>query len=558
VLLQLSIRDIALVDRLTIEFAPGLNVLTGETGAGKSIVVGSLDFVLGGRADKDRVAGGAERGQVEALFDISALPEVQTLLETMGLSADDGLLPIAREVHRSGRSLCRLCGALVPLAQLKQVTGLLVDLHGQHAHQSLLDPQTHLRFLDAMGDKPHREQAARVRTAYADWNAARREAQSLEMGEAERARREDMLRFQLQELDGANLQPGEDDALEAERDRMRHAQRIREGLERAYAYLSGGMDDEALPALDALRVAQEALSGLSRFGERFAQAGDQLSEALYALESVADEVDDLRENIDNDPERLNEIEARLDALSRLRRKYGATIEAMIAYREQVRGELLQSETAEERLNALRAQEAALLAALRHQAEALSEARHALAAVCAERVRGELSDLGMARADFSVQFDPEAPLSADGLDRVEFLLSANAGQPLRPLARVASGGELSRIMLGLKCIEAEKEGIPVLVFDEIDTGIGGRMGQVVAEKMLKVSRARQVLCVTHLPQIAAKADAQYIVEKSETDGAAHTRVALLDETGRIEVLAHMLGGGETALAHAKAMLERPKK
>lgn len=555
-LIQLSIRNIALIEKLQVGFSQGLNVLTGETGAGKSIIVGSLDFVLGGRADKDRIAGGAERGQVEALFDVSNLPRVQALLDEMGLDAEDGLLPILREVSQSGRSICRIAGVVVPLTQLRRVTSLLVDLHGQHAHQSLLDPSTHLRFLDVMGDDAHRALVARVRSGYERWSAAKKALTNAEETIQERARREDMLRFQLEELDGANLQENEEAGLEQERDVMRNAERIRDGLERAHAYVVGNFEDEMPAALDTLRVAMDALISLSQFGEAYEQISDQMAEAVYALEGIAGDLDILRDSAESDPERLDEIESRLDLLSRLKRKYGATAGEMITFREKVRQELEEVENAEAHIEALKETEAKEHEALLADAQALSEARRQLATRCQEKVLAQLNELGMQAARFDVSFDAEASLSANGLDKVEFLLSANAGEPMRPLSRVASGGELSRIMLAFKVIEAENEGIPVLVFDEVDTGISGRMGQIVADKMKQVAAARQVLCVTHLPQIAASADEQYLVEKHEKDGRTRTTVTLLDTEGRVEVLAHMLGGStETALVHARAMLER---
>lgn len=557
-LLQLAIRSIALIDRLEIAFGPGLNVLTGETGAGKSIVVGSLDFVLGGRADKDRIAGDALKGQVEALFDVSRQARVLALLEEMGLEAEDGLLPIQREIHRNGRSLCRVAGVTVPLAQLKRVTSLLVDLHGQHAHQSLLDPATHLGFLDGMGDAAHRARVQAVRAAHEAWSQAQRALTEASQGALERARREDMLRFQLDELDGAALREGEETELEQQRTVMRNAEKIREAVERAYAFVSGGVGEEGLSGLDALRAALEALASVARYGESYEHAHDQLAEAVYAIESVAEDIDGLRDAIEADPAALEGIEARLDLLGKLRRKYGATSREMIAYRERVREELDASEHSQARLEALERQEKALRATLLREAEALCDARHTLAVRFRAQVLEQLAQLGMAGARFDVRFAPPEPdraPTADGMDRVEFLLSANAGEPLRPLARVASGGELSRIMLAFKCIEADSEGIPVLVFDEVDTGISGHMGQVVAEKMLQTARGRQVLCVTHLPQIAALADAQYLVEKSECDGRTRTSVRALDGPGRVEAVARLLGGGETAVAHARAMLSK---
>ena len=554
-LLQLSIRDIALIDRLTLSFGPGLTVLTGETGAGKSIIVGSLDFVLGGKADRDRIAGGAERGRVEALFDISALPRVQSALAEMGLETEDGLLPVCREILQSGRSVCRVAGEVVTVAQLRAVMAPLLDLHGQHAHQSLLDPAKHLQFLDALGDAEHRAATERVRALYGEWSAIARALREIETNDRERARREDMLRFQLEELDGAKLKAGEEDELTRQRALMRNAEKIRSGLEEAYGALSGDETGELPGALDALQQAAKALGGLSKYDERFEALSVQLNDAMYAAESVAGELDGLREECGVDPRRLEQVESRLDQLDRLRRKYGATTVEMIAFRERVRAELDSTASSEEKREALKKQEKAAKAAFMKEAQALSEARRALAKACEGRVAAQLAALEMKSAVFEVAFSEDAAPSADGLDAVEFRLSANRGEPPRPLQKAASGGELSRVMLALKCVEAENDGVPTLVFDEIDTGVGGATGVAIAEKLREVGAKRQVLCVTHLPQIAAAARTQFWVEKSVRDGRTHTDARELDTDGRVEAVAQMLGGGETARAHARAMIER---
>ncbi len=554
-LLQLSIRDIALIDRLTLSFGPGLTVLTGETGAGKSIIVGSLDFVLGGKADRDRIAGGAERGRVEALFDISALPRVQSALAEMGLETEDGLLPVCREILQSGRSVCRVAGEVVTVAQLRAVMAPLLDLHGQHAHQSLLDPAKHLQFLDALGDAEHRAAVERVRALYGEWSAIARALREIETNDRERARREDMLRFQLEELDGAKLRAGEEDELTRQRALMRNAEKIRSGLEEAYGALSGDETGELPGALDALQQAAKALGGLSKYDGRFEALSVQLNDAMYAAESVAGELDGLREECGVDPRRLEQVESRLDQLDRLRRKYGATTVEMIAFRERVRAELDSTASSEEKREVLKKQEKAAKAAFMKEAQALSEARRALAKACEGRVAAQLAALEMKSAVFEVAFSEDAAPSADGLDAVEFRLSANRGEPPRPLQKAASGGELSRVMLALKCVEAENDGVPTLVFDEIDTGVGGATGVAIAEKLREVGAKRQVLCVTHLPQIAATARTQFWVEKSVRDGRTYTDARELDTDGRVEAVAQMLGGGETARAHARAMIER---
>ena len=530
-------------------------MLTGETGAGKSIIVGSLDFVLGGKADRDRIAGGAERGRVEALFDISALPRVQSALAEMGLETEDGLLPVCREILQSGRSVCRVAGEVVTVAQLRAVMAPLIDLHGQHAHQSLLDPAKHLQFLDALGDAEHRAATERVRALYGEWSAIARALREIETNDRERARREDMLRFQLEELDGAKLRAGEEDELTRQRALMRNAEKIRSGLEEAYGALSGDETGELPGALDALQQAAKALGGLSKYDGRFEALSVQLNDAMYAAESVAGELDGLREECGVDPRRLEQVESRLDQLDRLRRKYGATTVEMIAFRERVRAELDSTASSEEKREALKKQEKAAKAAFMKEAQALSEARRALAKACEGRVAAQLAALEMKSAVFEVAFSEDAAPSADGLDAVEFRLSANRGEPPRPLQKAASGGELSRVMLALKCVEAENDGVPTLVFDEIDTGVGGATGVAIAEKLREVGAKRQVLCVTHLPQIAAAARTQFWVEKSVRDGRTHTDARELDTDGRVEAVAQMLGGGETACAHARAMIER---
>ena len=557
-LIQLSIRNIVLIDRLTVSFGPGLTALTGETGAGKSIVVGSLDFVLGGRADKDRIQSGESRGQVEALFDVSGLPKILAMLSALEIEIDEGLLPVAREVNVSGRSICRVGGVTVPLAKLREITSELIDLHGQHAHQSLLESKNHLSFLDAMGDAVFHGLVLAVSEAYENWAAVRREVKKLQSGEQERARHFDMLTFQLEELDGARLVAGEEEELSQKRTLMRNAERIREELSRAYACISEGIGEDIPSALDALQTALRALSSIEKYGDPYERLRELLQEAVYSLESVADDVYDLRDGAEGNPEHLEEIELRLDFLSRLTRKYGATTEDMIAYREKIREELGCGEDADERLTRLQKREASLFDDLSKKAEALSRARRELARALEKRVSAELSELGMPKACFAVAFAEGVELTPSGINQVEFMLSANAGEPMRPLSRVASGGELSRIMLAFKCIEAENEGVPVLVFDEVDAGISGRMGQTVADKMRKVAGSRQVICVTHLPQIAAAANEQYLVEKMEKGDKTRTVLTPLDFEGRVEAIARMLGEGDTARAHARAMLLQAKE
>ncbi len=563
-LLELSIRNLAIIDAVTISFTPGLNVMTGETGAGKSIVVDAVNLVLGERADRDMVQAGAEKARVEALFDVTGHASALQVLEALGLEAEDGLLPLAREINSAGRTLCRVGGSVVPVSTLKQVAETLLDMHGQHEHQSLLDTRRHLLFLDAYGSAAHAAMVAGVRGAYHAWREVARELSQLRERLKERDARLDLLRYQLAELEGAHLRPDEEEELERQRIFYRNAEKITEGVEHAFVALYQGEGTQA-SALDSLRNSVDALAPLSKLDVPYEQLHARLEELYYQLEDASGELRALRDGMEYDPENAEAVEARLDVISRLRRKYGATTRDMLATRDRLAKELAGLEDAEGTEADLSRAAGRFEAELYAQAEALHSARRALAEQFEARMCEQLADLGMTNArmrvlfsDLPAQSEAAPRFTADGLDTVEFLLAPNLGEPERPLARIASGGELSRIMLALKTISAEQTGVPSMVFDEIDTGISGRMAQVVAEKMATLAKAHQVICVTHLPQIAAMADAQYLVEKREAEGRTRTGVQQLDHQGRCAELARIVGGADpnsaSSLQHASTMLE----
>jgi len=553
---------LAIIDAVSIRFAPGFNVLTGETGAGKSIVVDAVNLALGERADRDMIQAGADKAHVEALFDVTGHVAVLRALEELGLEAEDGFLPLAREISAAGRTLCRVGGSVVPLTTLRQVAEALLDMHGQHEHQSLLDVRRHLAYLDAYGDAAHAGLVAGVREAYQAWREAAKELARLRERMQERDARLDLLRYQLSELDGAHLQAGEEEELERQRVFFRNAERITEGIEHAYEAIYEG---EQASALELLRAGADALAPLAKLDALYQQLHERLEELYYQLEDASAELRALRDGLEYDPQTAEEVEARLDAISRLRRKYGATTHDMLATRDRLAAELATLEDAEGAEAGLERIVGRLEEELYGQACALHAARRALARRFEERMCAQLADLGMANATMRAHFaelpareEAASRFCADGLDQVEFLLAPNLGEPERPLARIASGGELSRIMLALKTVSAEKTGVPSMVFDEIDAGISGRMAQTVAEKMAALAKGHQVICVTHLPQIAAMADAQFLVEKRESDGRTRTHVARLDEEGRCAELARIVGGADpqsaSSLRHAATLLQ----
>lgn len=563
-LLELNIKNIALIEQLRVEFSPGFNVLTGETGAGKSIVVDSVNLALGGRADRELIRNGTERAMVQAVFDVSGNERLRSLLDELGLVAEDGLLTVARELSSSGRNLCRVSGCVVPLNQLKQITALLVDVHGQHEHQSLLVPARHLGYLDVSGDETHQALRAQVRAQYELYAQLTRQVAELTGSKMERERQADMYRFQLDEIEKARVKPGEDEKLERQNRLMENAEKIASSVQTAYQLVYQGRE-RAPSAQESLKRAFDAMSGISGLDERFGMLSGRLEELYYASQDVGYELQDLSEGLDYDPVQGERVAARLDVLNRLKRKYGPELSDVIAFREQVRTQLEQIEDGDGRLEALGKQLAACVAEMKRLSGELSDSRKRLAVSFTRNMLDQLGDLGMARVRFQVCFegspDEERDFSPRGTDRVEFLISPNPGEPVKPLSQIASGGELSRIMLALKAIAADREDVDTMIFDEIDTGISGRMAQVVGEKMAAIAKSRQVICVTHLPQIAALGDAHYLVEKQVVGERTDSTVRSLTREGRIQELARMVGGAEdtkTGHQHAESMLLSAQK
>jgi len=554
---QLLIRDFALFEEITVTFTKGLSVLTGETGAGKSLVVDAVSFLCGGRADKELIRTGCQRAYVEGVFLAVGNQEALDALSALEIEPEDGVLMISRELNHSGRNVCRIGGLPVSLALLKQVTQALVDIHGQHEHQSLLQEGRHLRYLDSFGAEDHQRLLEKVRADYEAFRQLNREYQRAT--ESVRAREEklELLRLKDKELASANLEPGEDKALEQRRDLLRHAVKIKSALNGAYEALYEG-DSDGDSAWTLSRQAQKQIGDIAMMDARFQGVLERIQSASYELEELGHDLRDLSEDFDTDSGGLDAVEERLDLLRRLGRKYGATADEMLASWQDIRQEIHQLETLEETLDGLFLALEKQKAQYQSSAQALSASRQNLARRFEKLIEGHLREMNRAGSQFQVSVQADASrFSPDGMDEVRMLIAPNLGEDFKPLAKIASGGELSRLMLALKAITAETNAVPTMVFDEIDTGISGATAQVIARKLWDIARFRQVICVSHLHQIAAMASAQMEVEKAEAGGRTQTAIRHLDEAGRVHSLAGMLGGSkaqqESGRQHAQALL-----
>lgn len=549
-LLSLTIRNIALMDEMQVDFSSGLHVLTGETGAGKSILVDAVTLLLGGRAQKELIRHGEEKARVEGVFDLSDCPAALNLLKEQEL--DDGNeLILSRDITVQGRSSCRVNGALLPLSQYQQFTALLMDIHGQHEHQSLMDEKRHLGFLDASGDDAHRALLDRTREEYEAWHECARSLEKLKKQSASAGERMELLRIRQKELKNAKLVPGEEEELARERDRFRYAEKIENGLREAYDAVYNGTD----PAVEAIRTAVSALSPIEGLDEAYASLRARLDEMYYEAEDIGLTLRDLLSNLDSDPDRAEAVQARLDLIRRLSRKYGgATTGEMAEKLKEIEKELAGFESLDDDLDALTKQEKTLHARYEKTAAELTAARQALARKFEQEMEIQLRDLNMAGTKFQVSLPACAP-GPLGNETAAFQIAPNRGEEMQPLSKIASGGELSRLMLAIKSVAAKREGVPSMIFDEIDTGISGRAAQVVGEKMAAIAKERQVLCVTHLQQIAALADHHYLVEKSFDGERTRTHLTPLTGEARVAEIARMLGGdADSARKHAREMLK----
>ena len=550
----LHIENIALIDQADLSFGAGFNVLTGETGAGKSIIIDAIGAVMGERTSRDLIRTGEKSALVTALF--RDLPDLPWFQET-GIAPDEnGELLISRKIQGDGKNLCRVGGVPCTVLQLKALGSQLIDIHGQHDGQQLLDESCHLGYLDSFGALGG--ELAAYRKDYESLAALRRELSALQMDEAEKERRIDSLQFQISELERAQLRPGEEEDLAERKKLLRSADTLMGAIESASYALFGG--EEGNGAVDLIGEAEGSLSRVSNLSEELGTLSESLTELRCSAEDAAERLRELRQGFDFSPQELDEVESRLDQLYRLKKKYGATVDEMMSYLDRCREELERIQLADDSIVKLEKKQAKLLEGVRAKAQALSDHRKEAAQALRERIQGELRQLDMPKVRFETDFSPKAGalgLDESGMDEVRFLMSANVGEDLKPIAKVASGGELSRIMLALKNVLAENDSIMTLIFDEVDAGISGRAAGKVAEKMSALSAASQVLCVTHLAQIAAMADAHFSVQKEEREGRTFTDVSLLDRDGRKQELARLTGGATLSAAileGAEALLQ----
>lgn len=543
----LHIENIAVIESADISFDRGFNVLTGETGAGKSIVIDAIAAILGQRAYRDMIRTGTNKASVRAVF--TQVPELPWFAEN-GVEYDPETV-VHREVYLDGKNVCRVNGTLVSVTILHKLGIQLINIHGQHDSASLFDEENHLTFLDAFGD--FEQIQADYREKYETVAKLRREIDRITMDEGEKLRRMETLRYQIGEIEKAELEAGEDDALEDRRKILQNAEKLSDGMQEAVECLYGGEDTDGASGL--LAQAEYALARLSRFTDAYAELHDRVSDLMYQVQDVATEVRDARDDLSYSADELEQIEARLDKIHRLRKKYGASCADILAYLERAKKELDEIEFADDHVERLKkklktAEDEAWAAA-----KLLREKRKETAAYLSSRILTELAQLDMPRVQFQVRFT-ELELTANGADSVAFYMSANAGEALKPMSKVASGGELARIMLAMKNVLAEKDQVGTLIFDEVDTGVSGRAAQKVAEKLRSVAAHKQVLCVTHLPQLAALANTHLLIAKSERDGRTFTSVTPLDLEGRKRELARIIGGTnitETTLKSAEEML-----
>ncbi|MDO4572152.1 MAG: DNA repair protein RecN, partial [Clostridia bacterium] len=537
---RLSISNVALIEKLELDFQAGFSVLTGETGAGKSIIIEALNFVLGERASRELIQSGAKKAAVEAAFHIAANEPVLQALSDNELAAEDGELVLYREFSESGKSVCRANGTLISAAVLKQLGDALVDIHGQHEHQALLNARLHIRMLDNFGGESLLRLKASLAGLYARASAAEKQLKAAEIDERERERRCDLLSYQMAEIDKAALSAEEEAALLEQRGVLQNAQAIMEALAESAESLSG---EESEGALQLLSRALRRLDGIADFHTDYAALRDRLQEAYYVLEDAGYSLRSLRDGFSFEPGALDNLEWRLETIASLKRKYGDSIEEILRYRERIGEEYELLMTSEQRREALLREYEAARDAYSAQAAQLSALRVEAGERLRARLLPELHDLGMPHAVFELRIGRlggETP-SAEGVDTVEFMLSTNMGEPVKPLARVASGGEISRIMLAFKSVLAGIDGVPTMIFDEIDSGVSGQIGTAVADKMRQLAGTHQVFSITHLPQIAAKAQWQYLVYKRTLGERTLSAARLLGEEERVRELARIMGG-----------------
>ncbi|HAT83836.1 MAG TPA: DNA repair protein RecN [Clostridiales bacterium] len=550
-LCQLSIENIALIDKLELELKNGLNILSGETGAGKSIIIDSLNFVLGERADKSLIRFGTDKASVEAVFEDYLTPAVKDCLDDLGIEAEDVLI-LRRKMSADGKNECRINGRISTLSALKSLTELLVDIHGQHEHQSLLKSTNHIKLLDKLGEKKIATVKGEVEKDFAEYTSLKKEFSRFGNAD-ERERKLDILSFQIDEIEKADVKEGEEDELLSARKRIRNMEKIISALEGAKNLLDG-YDSQSVSA--SIKNANSLLNTISSYDENIAPIVDRLDSCKVEITDISETLSDMLQKLDFDSRSAEQIEERLEVVRTILRKYGGSYESLQRFYEEATKEAQTLSNATERVDQLEKEIKVAAEKLLASAKKLSQERRKIADKFEKDITKELCDLGMGGSTFKVEIettDDVDQISANGADSVEFMISPNVGEPLKPLAKIISGGEMSRFMLAFKNILAGVDDIGTMVFDEIDTGISGNISQVVSEKMCNISRARQVIAVTHMPSLASMADNHYLISKSTENGKTLTHVDLLEDD--TDEVARLIGGNDYsiyAVPHAKEM------
>lgn len=552
---ELSIKDFAIIDEIQISFQPKMTVLTGETGAGKSIIIDALGLLAGGRGSTEFIRKGEKKAVIQGLFTLPREANTYNILEEYGIDSEDGQIILQRDLYRGGRNICRINGMMVNLATLRKVGETLIDIHGQNEHQELMKPENHIDLLDEY-DKKTSELRNQYQVVYQNYRKLKLSMEKKEADEKAWAQRLDMLNFQVKEIGEAGLKINEEDELVEEKNKLDNFQAIHDALELSYQILSG----EKIDVVGNLGNAMNELSDVSDLSENLQEINIKISDAFYSLEDVARDISDELDSMEWNGERLNEIEERLELIHQLKRKYGDTIEDILHYHSRIVKELREMENAEQNSEKQERQLSEALEKVKELAIKLSKQRKKSAKKLEKMIHEQLSALYMDKAVFEVKFLNNSKLYSKGIDKVEFYIQTNPGEEMGPLAKIASGGELSRIMLALKTIFSQKMGVTSIIFDEVDTGVSGRVAQAIAEKISQISNNSQVLCITHLPQVAAIADNHYYISKSVNDGRTETSLEELDEKQKIREIARMLSGSEITeltLKHAEELIKMSK-
>ncbi|MCH7321875.1 DNA repair protein RecN [Solibacillus sp. MA9] len=550
---ELSIRNFAIIDDLTVSFSEGLTVLTGETGAGKSIIIDAVHILAGGRGSTEFIRHGEKKAELGGHFEISSEKHpIYLKLEEHGIEAEEGSIILRRDLNESGKSICRVNGKLVPLSVLREIGGSLIDIHGQHENQELMDEKFHIHLLDHFAYHDLKAIKTNYDEAYETYRQLKREVAELSINEQRAAQRIDLYQFQIQELEQAALRVDEEDALSEERTRLMNFHKIFERANMAYESISGEGN-----GLDFIGNAMNALEDIVRLDSIFKESSEAVTSSFYALQDAAYQVKNALDDLEYDAERLNEVEQRLALYQNMKRKYGTTVEEILFYYEKIEEELSQLLNRDEAMQKNEQLLAQMEIDLNEFAEQLTTVRKQSALKLSEAIMNELRMLHMEKAQFIVNFEQLDHFDANGKDYVAFYISTNVGEPPKSLPKVASGGELSRMMLALKTIFSSSNGITSIIFDEVDTGVSGRVAQAIAEKIAAISVNSQVLCISHLPQVAAMADHQYYIKKQVEHDRTFTTITEMEQHERIEEISRMMSGAEITdltLQHASELLQ----